>query len=186
MRPDTDGPSRFPALCAFISVGAVLHRPRRHRRARSSAPRGPPGTPQYQRRTHGQPPRARQPTALHTQQAQTPAPRRRPTAPDTSAMPKKGKKGKKAAAEEAARLEAEKAAAEAVRRGVPETFVDSSLDTSIARRHAIAAASSRCLIHAGGEAQVRGTARSPRTGTPSERGTDREARAGRPGPGDGF
>ena len=33
-------------------------------------------------------------------------------------MPKKGKKGKKAAAEEATRLEAEKAAAEAVRRGV--------------------------------------------------------------------
>ena len=50
-------------------------------------------------------------------------------------MPKKGKKGKKAAAEEAARLEAEKAAAEAVRRGVPEIFVDSSLDTSIARSH---------------------------------------------------
>ena len=34
----------------------------------------------------------------------------------------------------------------AVRRGVQEIFVDSSLDTSIARRHAIAAASSRCLI----------------------------------------
>ena len=33
-----------------------------------------------------------------------------------------------------------------VRRGVPDIFVDSSLDTSIARRHAIAAASSRCLI----------------------------------------
>ena len=37
----------------------------------------------------------------------------------------------------------------AVRRGVPEVFADSSLDTSIARRHAIAAASSRCLIRAG-------------------------------------
>ena len=35
------------------------------------------------------------------------------------------------------------------RRGVPGIFVDSSLDTSIARRHAIAAASSRCLIRAG-------------------------------------
>ena len=35
-----------------------------------------------------------------------------------------------------------------VRRGVPGSFVDSSLD-SIARRHAIAAASSRCLIRAG-------------------------------------
>ena len=37
------------------------------------------------------------------------------------------------------------ALARLVRRGVPETFVDSSLDTSIARRYAIAAASSRCL-----------------------------------------
>ena len=36
-----------------------------------------------------------------------------------------------------------------VRRGVSEIFVDSSLDISIARRHAIAAASSRCLIRAG-------------------------------------
>ena len=36
-----------------------------------------------------------------------------------------------------------------VRRGVPGIFVDSSLDSSIARRHAIAAASSRCLIRAG-------------------------------------
>ena len=36
-----------------------------------------------------------------------------------------------------------------VRRGAPEIFVASSLDTSIARRHAIAAASSRCLIRAG-------------------------------------
>ena len=33
-----------------------------------------------------------------------------------------------------------------VRRGVPEISADTSLDTSIARRHAIAAASSRCLI----------------------------------------
>ena len=37
-----------------------------------------------------------------------------------------------------------------VRRGVPGIFVDSSLDSSIARRHAIAAASSQCLIRAGG------------------------------------
>ena len=37
------------------------------------------------------------------------------------------------------------ALARLVRRGVPETSVDSSLDTSIARRYAIAAASSRCL-----------------------------------------
>ena len=36
-----------------------------------------------------------------------------------------------------------------MRRGVPGIFVDSSLDTSITRRHAIAAASSRCLIRAG-------------------------------------
>ena len=35
------------------------------------------------------------------------------------------------------------------RRGVPGIFVDSSLDSSIARRHAIAAASSQCLIRAG-------------------------------------
>ena len=42
-----------------------------------------------------------------------------------------------------------------VRRGVPEIFVDSSLDTSITRRHAIAA-SSRCLIRAGlDEARLR-------------------------------
>ena len=33
-----------------------------------------------------------------------------------------------------------------VRRGVPGIFVDSSLGSSIARRHAIAAASSRCPI----------------------------------------
>ena len=38
-----------------------------------------------------------------------------------------------------------------VRRGVPGIFVDSSLDTSITRRHAIAAASSRCLIRAGAD-----------------------------------
>ena len=36
-----------------------------------------------------------------------------------------------------------------MRRGVPEIFVDSSLDSSIARRHVIAAASSQCLIRAG-------------------------------------
>ena len=36
-----------------------------------------------------------------------------------------------------------------VRRGVPGIFVDSSLDSSIARRHAIAAAASQCLIRAG-------------------------------------
>ena len=36
-----------------------------------------------------------------------------------------------------------------MRRGVPGIFVDSSLDSSIARRHAIAAASSQCLIRAG-------------------------------------
>ena len=36
-----------------------------------------------------------------------------------------------------------------VRRGVPGIFVDSSLDTSITRRHAIAAASSQPLIRAG-------------------------------------
>ena len=35
------------------------------------------------------------------------------------------------------------------RRGVPGIFVDSSLDSSTTRRHAIAAASSRCLIRAG-------------------------------------
>ena len=33
----------------------------------------------------------------------------------------------------------------------PGIFVDSSLDTSITRRHAIAAASSRCLIRAGAD-----------------------------------
>ena len=38
-----------------------------------------------------------------------------------------------------------------VRRGVPGIFVDSSLDTSITRRHAIAAASSRYLIRAGAD-----------------------------------
>ena len=38
-----------------------------------------------------------------------------------------------------------------MRRGVPGIFVDSSLDTSITRRHAIAAASSRCLIRAGAD-----------------------------------
>ena len=43
----------------------------------------------------------------------------------------------------------------AVRRGVPEVFADSSLDISIARRHAIAAASSQCLIRAGGVALLR-------------------------------
>ena len=43
----------------------------------------------------------------------------------------------------------------AVRRGVPEVFADSSLDTSIARRHAIAAASSQCLIRAGTSASAR-------------------------------
>ena len=37
-----------------------------------------------------------------------------------------------------------------VRRGVPGIFVDSSLDTSITRRHAIAA-SFRCLIRAGAD-----------------------------------
>ena len=36
-----------------------------------------------------------------------------------------------------------------VRRGVPGIFVDSSLDSSIARRHAIAATSSQCLTRAG-------------------------------------
>ena len=35
------------------------------------------------------------------------------------------------------------------RRGVPGIFVDSSLDSSIARRRAISAASSQCLIRAG-------------------------------------
>ena len=40
-------------------------------------------------------------------------------------------------------------------RGVPVILVDSSLDTSIARRHAIAAASSRCLIRAGSLASSR-------------------------------
>ena len=41
------------------------------------------------------------------------------------------------------------ATARDVRRGVPGIFVDSSLDSSIARRHAIAAASSQCHIRAG-------------------------------------
>ena len=40
------------------------------------------------------------------------------------------------------------------RRGVPGIFVDSSLDSLTARRHAIAAASSRCLIRAGSAARV--------------------------------
>ena len=42
-----------------------------------------------------------------------------------------------------------------VRRGVPEISADTSLDTSIARRHAIAAASSQCLIRAGTSASAR-------------------------------
>ena len=49
-------------------------------------------------------------------------------------------------------------------RGVPVILVDSSLDTSIARRHAIAAASSRCLVRAGSRA-------SSRTCSCRERGT---------------
>ena len=40
-----------------------------------------------------------------------------------------------------------------VRRGVPEISADTSLETSIARRHAIAA-SSQCLIRAGTSASV--------------------------------
>ena len=43
-----------------------------------------------------------------------------------------------------------------MRRGVPGIFVDSSLDSSIARRHAIAAASSRCLIRAGDKPVLQG------------------------------
>ena len=46
-------------------------------------------------------------------------------------------------------LLSESAAPGAVRRGVPGIFVYSSLDSSIARRHAIAAASSQCLVRAG-------------------------------------
>ena len=49
-----------------------------------------------------------------------------------------------------------------VRRGVPEISADTSLDTSIARRHAIAAASSQCLIRAGTSASAR-RAPAPRT-----------------------
>ena len=51
-----------------------------------------------------------------------------------------------------------------VRRGVPGIFVDSSLDSSIARRHAIAAASSQCLIRAGTSASAR---RAPARRTPA-------------------
>ena len=50
-----------------------------------------------------------------------------------------------------------------VRRGVPEISADTSLDTSIARRHAIAAASSQCLIRAGTSASAR---RAPARRTP--------------------
>ena len=52
-------------------------------------------------------------------------------------------------------LLSESAAPGAVRRGVPGIFVYSSLDSSIARRHAIAAASSQCLIRAGPAAHAR-------------------------------
>ena len=51
-----------------------------------------------------------------------------------------------------------------VRRGVPEIPADTSLDTSIARRHAIAAASSQCLIRAGTSASAR---RAPARRTPA-------------------
>ena len=50
-----------------------------------------------------------------------------------------------------------------VRRGVPEISADTSLDTSIARRHAIAA-SSQCLIRAGTSASAR---RAPARRTPA-------------------
>ena len=66
----------------------------------------------------------------------------------------------------------------AVRRGVPGIFVDSSLDSSIARRHAIAAASSQCLIRAGrrmaprfrAPQNRRRTARRPSVGQGAPRG----------------